>query len=131
MGAELEKTVSKYLEDRNEIAIPKQQLIDLLEKQQTDAAELEEYKKDIAVLHSSSMDIMAILGLIDERTGKLKAGVVNGTENPMPGIFSAGSSLIALVGRSGLGDSSAKRKLEEKFKCLKELLPLLEKHGNK
>lgn len=104
------------------IEVDKKQLAALL-------AENAQFKKDIKVLHKSTLQTMDILGLIDPQTGTIKEDVLTGKENPFPSILKGGSSLLSLVGQAGIGMSSAKRKLEEKFSFLEELLPLLRTYG--
>lgn len=92
--------------------------------------QLLEKEQDIAALINITRGILGILGLIDERTGKVKEEYLSGEENVLEPILASIPEIMGLLTQVKLPiiGKRAEEKLEKKFAFVKQIVPIIEKY---
>lgn len=108
------------------ISISEQKLRILLERKA-------EAEAEIVILKGSAICIMDLMGLIDKETNTVKSEIASGEESFIPGMLKSLTDVVALLTQANLpkflGGETAQAKLAEKFSFVKDLVPLINKHG--
>lgn len=90
----------------------------------------EETRIETEILYNTCISIMALLGLVDS-DGRVKSEVLSGEESWLPCVLKGAKDIVSLLLQMkipGIG-KKAEAELIEKFKFLKEVMPLVEKYG--
>lgn len=107
----------------NQVAVDKTQLTLLLEKNETQAAE-------IKALYDGTIKMFTVLGLADGKRIKTEAFGEDG--NAMSCLIKGGGSIITLAAKAaslGPFGKKAEKELKEKFSFFADLVPMFEKYG--
>lgn len=92
---------------------------------------LADYKKDIAELHTCIVAVLDLMGLYDHQTHDIKEGIKTGKDSYFKYILRALGDVVSLLTQAKLGFKGAEQEILEKFAFIKNILPLIEKHGRK
>lgn len=118
----------------NEIAVLKEQALELQQQIYSLQQELKEAQDERAILKKSVIKIMDLMGLIDPATGKMKEEIASGEESFVPGMLKALGDVVMLLTKSSapkmFGGDKAKAQLVEKFDFIAALLPIINKYNN-
>jgi hypothetical protein len=113
------------MEDNSRLIKLLQDKVLRLEKENTELkAEAQEIIKVV-------MQIVGVLGLLDESGTKVKAELLNGEEGVFSLLLSSLSDIIGLITKSKMPMIGARyeKQLEQKFAFVKEILPLIQKYS--
>jgi hypothetical protein len=93
----------------------------------------EEAEHEIKILKGSAISIMDLMGLIDKDTQTVKPEIASGEESFIPGMLKSLTEVVSLLTMAQmpkkLGGAKAEEKLAVKFAFVKELVPVINKHG--
>lgn len=112
------------IEGKQYLLVEKNQLTNLLNQNS-------EYKKDVVKLRECIISVLRLMGLFDETTKTLKAEIKSGEESYFSPILKSLSDVVKLLTLSQLPIVGKKHEeqLVKKFSFIKQILPLIEKHG--
>jgi hypothetical protein len=112
------------IEGKQYLLVEKNQLTNLLNQNA-------EYKKDVVELKECIISVLRLMGLLDETTKTLKAEIKSGEESYFSPILKSLSDVVKLLTLSQLPIVGKKHEeqLVQKFSFIKQILPLIEKHG--
>ena len=88
-----------------------------------------ELSGEIATLKEVVLSIIGLFGLLDEKTGTIKASIQSGEESYFKHILKALNKIIMMVTMAQISKSSEKE-LADTFAFIKKVIPLINKYGN-
>ncbi len=119
--------IAKILNEKNLVLVDADKLKKLIELLQEKTADEKELKECV-------LKIMGILGVIDEKTGKIKPEIASGEESFIPGLFKSIGSIMSLFMKAQapafMGGKEAEEEIKTKFSFISKIIPIITKHGN-
>ena len=112
------------IENEDYLLCPEKQLEGLLKR-------LEDYKNDINELHNCISSVLDVMGIYDPETKDIKKAIKTGEESYFKYILRALKDTVVLLTQSKMGLKSSEKELLQKFAFIKNIIPLIEKHGRK
>ena len=104
------------------VCVPEQKLRNLIEQNK-------EFKQDFGELKQCVLSLLKLMGLLDEKTFTIKEKIKTGEESYIKHVLKSLKEVIILLTESKLGFKSAEEELVSKFSFVKQIIPLIEKHG--
>lgn len=109
------------------VLVEKTQAVALLTECENLRAKCQTQDLDVAQLKKVILEVIKVLGLVDE-TGKADEAILSGEKNFVKPILKSLTRVMKLLAMSGVSPGS-KKELEDTFAFIKDLLPILKKHG--
>jgi len=94
---------------------------------------IEEKTQDEKDLKECVLKVMGVLGVLDEKTQKIKAEIASGEDNFMPHMLKSIARISGLFMKSQspswMGGDTAKAQIKEEFSFVEKIIPIIQKHG--